>query len=159
MGFSFKSMRKSMTQIQQGALPCLALISFDNARFSGTGRIDRMGDCRLVKRQHIFAVCFQPFKKVTITKQSIFDDFGETGTQFARRQAGQKCGIGKHGFGLIERADQIFTFGRINASLATDRAIDLCQKRCWYLHKINTAQQAGRRKASQITNNAAAKSN
>ena len=59
----------------------------------------------------------------------------------------------------MKRSDQIFTLWRVNAGLTADRAVDLCQKRCWNLNKLNTSAQNSRGKPDQIPNHTAAERN
>ena len=121
--------------------------------------MDGIHDCGGFQRQNSAAIDVKPVKKCGITQKPIFDHFSIASAQFPIGQACQKAGIGKHGLWLVEGTNQIFTRSGIHAGFTTNRTINLRQKACWDLNKINAAQQAGGGKASQITNNPATKGN
>ena len=68
---------------------------------------------------------FQPGKKPRIADQAVFDDLGQTGGEFPRRQRLQDIGIGEDQFRLPEGADHVLAEGVIDPGLAAYRRIDL----------------------------------
>ena len=108
-------------------------------------------------RQHIRTMRFQPLEKVRIAEQSVFDDFGITGTQFAVGQCVQKGRIRQNEAWLMKGANQIFASRCVDACLTTNRTVHLSEKRAWHLNEVDPAQQAGCGKPDQIADNAAAK--
>jgi hypothetical protein len=59
----------------------------------------------------------------------------------------------------MERAEQVLALWRVDAGLATDRGIDLRQKRGRHLHEIDAAAQDCRRETGEIADHAAAERN
>ena len=104
-------------------------------------------------------IALQPLKKGRVVDQAIFDNFGITGAQFARRKRIQRGGIRQHQTGLVECTDQVLAMGGIDAGLAADRTVDLRQQRCRHLDKADAPAHRGRHIAGQITNYATAKCN
>ena len=95
-------------------------------------------------------------KNAGIAKQSVFRDLGIAGAKLALRQRVEQRGIGEHQHRLMERADEILAVRRVDAGLAADRGVDLRQQRGRHLHEIKPAPHAGRGKAGEIADHAAA---
>ncbi len=107
-------------------------------------------------RQHIRTMRFQPLEKVRVAEQSVFDDFGITGTQFAVGQCVQKGRIRQNEAWLMKGANQIFASRCVDACLTTNRTVHLSEKRAWHLNEVDPAQQAGCGKTDQIAHHTAA---
>ena len=57
---------------------------------------------------------------------------------------------------LVEEADQVFAFWRVDRGLAADAGIDLRQQRCGDLHEIDAAFDEAGGEAGEIADDAAA---
>ena len=72
------------------------------------------------------------------------------------RQRQQSFRIGEHQLRRIKRANEIFSFRKIYAGFAADRAVHLRHQRGGHMHQTHTAQIAGGREASHVAHDSAA---
>ena len=84
------------------------------------------------------------------------DDFVEPGAVFALGQCIQHGGIGEHGEGLMEAADQVLAADQIDAGLAADGGIHLRQQRGGDLHYRDAAHEDRGEKSAHVVDDAAA---
>ena len=113
-------MAEGVAEVEQCALTLFALITQHDLGFEFAGAVDGMGHgCRL-QAQQLIEVLFDPVEKHRIEDQRVFDDLGQTRAQFARRQRGQRGGVGHHDRRLVKSTDEVLAAGMIDAGLATD---------------------------------------
>ena len=87
---------------------------------------------------------------------AVLDDFGHAVRKCAVRQGSEHVRVDEDEPRLIERADEVFALGQINAGLAADRGIHLREQRGRDLAQRHTAQEGRRRKAGDVADNTAA---
>src|SRR6516225_4836383 len=131
----FERMTESMAQIEQSPLAKLALIPRHDRRFHTTAHRDRVL-ARGAAGEQLSPIALQPREEIRIRDQSVFDDLGIAGAEFASRQRVQKRGIGEDQYRLVKGADQILSMARVDGSLAADRGINLRKQRRRNLHVI-----------------------
>src|ERR1019366_474474 len=64
---------------------------------------------------------------------------------------------GDDGARLVERADEVLADGMVEAGLAADRRVDHGEQRGRHLNEAPSAEQARRRKAPEVSDDAAAR--
>ena len=89
-------------------------------------------------------------KQLRIGDHAVLDHFGKAGLQFSSRQRVQGLRINEHQARLMKGADQIFSYGMIDTSLAPDAGIHLSDQRSRDLDKRNPSDIDSSRKPSQI---------
>ena len=72
------------------------------------------------------------------------------------RERVQHCDIGQDKAWLMESADKVLAMRRVDTGLASDRAINLCQKAGRYLYETNSAPQNCRCEPGQVPDHPAA---
>ena len=146
-----------MAEIKEGPLSALALVMRHNCRFHPAAH----RDCMLARRtagKDLPPIRLQPGEEARISYQPVFDDFGITGPELARRQRVEQSGICNHQQRLVERADEVFAVFRIDCGLSANRRIDLRQQRRGNLHIAKTTTDEGRSKTSKISDDTTAES-
>ena len=107
-------------------------------------------------REHVRPVGLQPGEEGGVAEQPVFGDLGVAGAEVALGQRVEQRGVGDDQHRLVEGADQVLAVRRVDAGLAADRRVDLRQQRRRHLHEIDAAAHAGRGKAGEIADDAAA---
>ncbi len=95
-------------------------------------------------------------RKTAIRHQGVLDHLGESGTQLARRQRGERVRVGDDGARLVEGADQVLAAGMVDPGLAAHGRIDLGEQRGRELHVVHAALVAGGRETCHVADDAAA---
>src|SRR5262245_65756119 len=98
-------MAESMAEIKKRTLPALVLVTRYNRRFHTTAHRDRML-ARRAAGKNFPPVRLQPSKEAGISYQPVFDDFGITSTELARRECVEQSDIGDDQQRLLECADE-----------------------------------------------------
>src|SRR5258707_15508905 len=89
----------------------------------------------------------------------MLDDFGKAATKLSIGERAQQVWIGKHQFWRKECANQIFSLGKIHASLSTNGAVHLSNEGCGNVGEFHSAQVRGRGKPGYVTNHSASHRN
>ena len=87
---------------------------------------------------------------------AVLNDLGHAVRKGAVRQGSEHVRVDEHEPRLIERADEVFALGQINAGLAANRGIHLREQRGRDLAQRHTAQEGRRGKAGDVADNTAA---
>ena len=64
--------------------------------------------------------------------------------------------VGKHGAGLVERADHVLGLGQVDGDLAADGCVNHGGHAGWHLHEGNAPEEGGGDEAAQVAGYAAA---
>ena len=150
-------MTKGMAEVQDRTQTRLALVLLHHLRLDLARAPNRVAQRRVVARQQRVDVDLQPIEESHVGDRPVFDDLGQAGAEFARRQRVERVEVGHHAQGLVEGADHVFAERVVDPGLAADRGVDLRQQCGRHLHKRHTAHVAGRGKASHVAHHAAAK--
>ncbi len=73
----------------------------------------------------------------------MFDDFGQAGGQFPRRQGGEHAGVGHDEARLVERADEVLAGGVVDGHFAADAGVNLGEEGCRHLDEGHTPHICG----------------
>ena len=150
-------MAKGMAQIQQCPRACaFGLVSGDDARFGLHRCYD--GPCAngRVTGKKAVQIVFAIYEEVGIIDQAIFDHFGKTSRQLARRYSRQQFRVDQHQCRLMKCADKVFACRAVDCGLATDAAVHLRQQGRRDLHERTAALHDMRCKTGDVADNAAA---
>ena len=80
-------------------------------------------------------------------------------TKWRRGRVARVSGVDQYGFGLPERADDVFGWAKVDAGLAADRGINLGEGGGGAVDEIDAAHIAGSAEPAQVPHNAAAHRN
>ena len=157
-GLGLQRMAEGVAEVEQRAAALgafLALVGFDHAGLEPAGFEHGMGQCRRVAGDDGRAVRLAPVPERAL-QQPVLGDFGIARAQFARRQRGQRVGIGQHDARLVEGAGQVLAGLQVHAGLAADAAVHLRQQRGGHLHEGHAAHRDRRGEAGEVAHHAAA---
>ena len=153
---SLDGVAKGVAQIEQGTLAAFQRVAFhDFGLVFATGG-NGQSQCVGIARQQRRAFGFQPLEKAWVADCPVFDDFGQSRADFARRQAAQGGSVCEHGAGRVEGADQILPLGDIHRGLAAHRGIHHGKQGGRQLYAIDASHPASRGEAGQVADHAAA---
>ncbi len=93
-----------------------------------------------------------------IADHAILHCLEQTRAVFALRQGRQHVGIDQHRQRLMKRADKVFACLQIDAGLAADGRVNLCQQSCRNLHHRNATHESRREESADIADDSAAES-
>ena len=150
-------MTKCMAKVQQRPVALFCFVSghnlslhLDRAFYSCNPEV-HIACC------HCCPIFFKPGKKLCIPKQSIFQNLAVSSKKIARRQRVQHSRISQHKTWLVKGTSKVFALCSVYASLAANRTVHLCQKRCRNLHKPHATAHDRCGEPNQISNHPAAK--
>jgi stage V sporulation protein SpoVS len=138
-GVGFKRVGEGVAEVQQRTCALLRLVGFDDTRFEadggGDGLLQRFGPAE----EHAGCVLIAPIEKFGIADERGFDDLGVAGAHLATIERGEHVEIGEHQFGLVNEADEVLAFRRIDRGFAADAGIDLREQCRRDLHEVDAA--------------------
>ncbi|MNX86132.1 hypothetical protein D3C86_1180010 [compost metagenome] len=155
IGRRFQRMAEGVAEVEQRAHAVFFLVGHHHIGLglaAGRNRLDAGG----AAGADFIPVLFQPEEEIRLVDQAIFDDFGVTSAELPRAQRIEHRRIRQHQIGLVENADEVLAVAGVDARLAADGRIDLCQQRGRYLHEAHAATHDARCKTGEIADNAAA---
>ena len=141
---NFKCVSQSMTVIEECALPTFPFISRNNVCFDFSATrypLNERQRCEVFARNEV-----------------IFRHLAETATHLAFWQCGQRIHLASHTMWLPESANEVFSFGNIDASLTADCGVDHCEKSRCNMNNCDTAVIRSSSKTCDIRNHATAHS-
>ena len=97
-----------------------------------------------------------PIKKCHVSDRAVFDNFGQSSTEFAIWQSFQNTQIAHYPLRLVKRANHVLAHGVIDGRFAAHGRIDLRQQRCGHLNKGHASHETGGSKARHIADNTTA---
>ena len=115
----FDGVAKGVTEIQNSADAAFAFVLSDHPSFDLATALHRLGQGLRIPRQQIIQVLLDPIEEGHVGNRAVFDDLGQTGAEFARRQCVQGGQITQHPFGLVERAHHVFAQRVVDGGFAT----------------------------------------
>src|SRR5262245_33121991 len=116
---------------------------------------DGMDDCVWFAIERLCAVTLQPTEEFGVAKRAIFDDLGVTRKKLSSWKRGQQSNVRDDATRLVKDADEILSLGNIDRGLASDRRVDLGQKRGRNLHDVNASLKNSGCKARQVSDDTA----
>ena len=140
MRLGFEGVAEGVAEVQDAALPdsrssadtTSALMRMDSAMmWSTTGAPGRELPCG----------GRQGFEERLADDNTGLDDFIQAGAVFAFRQRSEDVGINQDGKRLMEATDEVLASHQIDAGLASDGGIDLCEQRGRDLNDGNAAHE------------------
>ena len=145
-----------MAEVEQGALPGLALVGADDARLGAAALRHRAGLRGRVAREQPRGVLLAPREEAGVAEQPVLGHLGVAREQLAAGQRGQRVEVAEHQARLVEGADEVLALARIDRGLAADGAVDLREQRRGRLDEVDAAQQKARGEAGDVADHAAA---
>lgn len=149
-------MAEGVAVVEVGAFALLRFVFGDNGTFDFAGTDDGIFECIEILVEDAFGVFFHVMEEFGIGDDAVFDDFGESGAQFAVGQAFEEGEIDEHGAGLMERADDVLPERMIHTGLTADAGVDLGDDSRWDLNVADAAHEGCRGESGDIADDAAA---
>ena len=147
---------EGVAEVEQRALPALALVGRDHLGLVLAGATDGAGECFVVACEQGIEVRFEPFEKRVVADEPVLDHLGEARGQLAWRQGGERLRIGDDGARLVEGTDHVLAQRMIDRGLAADCRIDLGEQRGRDLHERDAALVAGGDETREVADHPAA---
>ena len=148
-----------VAEVEQRSRPVFALISGDDPRLDLAGTPDGVLERCGFAREQLPRGGFDPLQELDVLDQPVLDHFGETRAQLAWRQSAQRGDIAENANRLMERSDEVLARRVIDAGLAADSRIHLCEQGCGYLQVRDTALIAGCGEPCNVTHDPATQGN
>jgi hypothetical protein len=124
----FERVTEGVAEVQEHAIAGLGLVPLDDARLGGDRDFDGFGKrCRIIAEKAL-PILLQPAEEAGVAQQAVLRHLGIARTHLANGKRGERLRVGEHKARLMERADQVFALGRVDAGLAADAAVDLREK-------------------------------
>ncbi|MCY1507599.1 hypothetical protein D9M68_418800 [compost metagenome] len=155
-GRSLQRMAEGVAEIEQRPQTVLALVRCHDLGLGLAADRDRLDASRAAGKDRL-PVLFEPGEEVRLVDQPILRDLGIAGAKLAWTQRVEHVGIGEHQIRLMEDADQVLAVRGIDAGLAADGGIDLCQERGRDLDETRATAHDASGKAGKIADDAPAK--
>jgi hypothetical protein len=147
---------EGVAEVEQRPGAGLALVCGDDRRLGGAGDLDRAGQQFRGAVEDVGAVRLQPGEELRVVDRAVLHHLCVAGQQLAPRQGGQRRGVGEHQPRLVEGADQVLAFRRVDPGLAADRGVDLGEQGGRDLDEVEATQQDRRGEAGEVADHPAA---
>ncbi len=145
-----------VAEVQERAVAGLGLVARDDLGLASDAGGHERGLCRRIVREHRAPTLLEPGEEACVAEQAVLGGFHVACTKLARGQGGEQAGVGQHQARLVEGADQILALRCVDAGLASDRGVHLCQQCRRHLHEAHAAAHDAGGKAREIADHAAA---
>ena len=145
-----RCMSDGVAKVQYHAQTGVVLVDGNHITLDLNALVNDIFNIRLVVRLRNHCQDF-PVRNV-----AVLNDLGHAVRKGAVRQGSEHVRVDEHEPRLIERADEVFALGQINAGRAADRGIHLREQRGRDLAQRHAAQKGRRGKAGDVADNTAA---
>ena len=156
---AFEGVRERVPEIQNFSQARFMLIFGHDARFLGDGTLDDIRERGTFPAQYLLQFLFEKLGQPGVANHSVLDDFVDSRSKFARRQAAEENRIAHHTHWRVKRAHQILTFRKIYSCLAADGAIDLRHDGGGNMDHRDSACIARRNKAGHVADDSSSGGN
>ena len=117
----FDGMAKGMSKVEDGAQAPFTLVLAHHLGLDLATALNRPGQSGWVAGQQSVQVGFDPIEESHVRNRAVFDDFGQTRAEFARRQALQGIQVAHHPHGLVESANHVLAQGVVDGGFTAHR--------------------------------------
>src|SRR5215467_3344523 len=120
-----------MAVVEDGAAPLFALVFLYDRRFQSDTACYEVAEQFSRGTSEVaqeVRVCLKLGEQLSVENHTILYYFCPSLGALTRRKGQQGGGIGEHEPGLVERADQVFAAGMVNAGFASNCCINLGQQ-------------------------------
>src|SRR5215471_6472475 len=152
----FERVAKGVTEVEDLAEAGFPFVFADDAGLDDDGAANDVVERGGVTTQDRIDAFFEEGEKFGVGDYAVLDDFGQAATEFALRESGESFGIDEDQLRGIERADEVFAFGQIDAGFAADGAVHLSDQGGGYLDERDAAQIRGGDKAGDVADDTTA---
>ena len=153
---AFEGVGESVAEIEDFAEAGFAFVGADDAGLDHGIARDQKFERVFVALQELRDVFLDVLKHRGVRDDRVLDHFGEPAAKFAIGQSAEDGGIGEDQSRRIERTNEIFSFGEIDAGFSADGAVNLGDERGGDMNESDSAEIGGGREACDVAGYAAA---
>lgn len=149
-------MGKGMSKVENSPAAFFSFVGTHNICFHLYGAFDRRRHCfAIAPGQDRFEVRFEVPDEVGVSDEGVFHDLGHAACILVHRKRVEGGRVGTDQKGLVKCANQIFPCSVVDGRLASHGRVDLSEEGGGQVHEGHAAQESGRGKAGQVSNDTA----
>jgi len=145
-----------VAEIENHAQAVFALVLVDDRGFHADRRGDHFFKRFRVACEDIVSVLLHEAEERAVADDSGLDALHQACAKFAVGEGAEDVDVGKDGSGMMEAADEVFAFGKIDAGLSTDGGVDLGEEGCRDLYVANSTHEDSSDESADVADDAAA---
>jgi hypothetical protein len=152
----FEGVGEGVAEVEEHAFAGFVFVAGNDGGFDADGgENDALQESRIAMGDRS-QVAGEEREQGGIADEGALDTFGEAGAEFSRGESGEGGGVGEDGARRMDAAEEIFSFGKIDAGLATDGGVNLREECSGEGYVVHAALIDGGEKSGEVGDDASA---